>query len=117
MSVIVHEVFRGRDLLICKGAVEEMLPICKSARIEDEIVPLTETHPRQGASTLQTDMNEDGLRVIAVAYKEVDSLPGRQYGVADEADLILCGYIAFLDPPKEIGRPGHRRPAARTASR
>ena len=50
-------------------------------------------------------MNEDGLRVIAVAYKEVDSLPGRQYGVADEDDMILCGFIAFLDPPKESAAP------------
>jgi Mg2+-importing ATPase len=50
-------------------------------------------------------MNEDGLRVIAVAYKEVDSLAGRQYGVADEEALVLCGFIAFLDPPKETAAP------------
>jgi Mg2+-importing ATPase len=50
-------------------------------------------------------MNADGLRVIAVAFKEVDSLVKRQYGVADEDDMILCGFIAFLDPPKESAAP------------
>jgi P-type Mg2+ transporter len=104
MSVIVHEVFRGRDLLICKGAVEEIMSICKSARIDDQIIPMHEDI-RDKAVKLKTDMNEDGLRVIAVAYKVVDSMPGRAYGVADESDLILCGYVAFLDPPKESAAP------------
>jgi P-type Mg2+ transporter len=104
MSVIVHEQFRGRDLLICKGAVEEMLSICKSARVNDDIVPM-EDAIRDKAVTLMKEMNEDGLRVIAVAYKVVDSKPTPQYGVADESDLILCGYLAFLDPPKESAGP------------
>jgi P-type Mg2+ transporter len=49
---------------------------------------------------LQQELNEDGFRVIAVAYKE---LPPDQlnYSVADETNLILLGYIAFLDPPKD----------------
>ena len=50
-------------------------------------------------------MNGDGLRVIAVACKEVESHPGRQYGVADEDDMILHGFIAFLDPPKDSAGP------------
>ncbi|HMF37065.1 MAG TPA: magnesium-translocating P-type ATPase, partial [Isosphaeraceae bacterium] len=104
MSVIVHEVLRGRDLLICKGAVEEVLSACRSARIGDLVVPLT-VEIRWRAIGLSTGMNKDGLRVIAVACKEVDSLPGRQYGVADEDDMILCGFIAFLDPPKESAAP------------
>src|SRR5271157_3519604 len=79
MSVIVHEVLHGRDLLICKGAVEEVLSACRSARIGDLAVPLTE-EIRSRAIGLSTGMNKDGLRVIAVACKEVDSLPGRQYG-------------------------------------
>ena len=104
MSVIVHEVLHGRDLLICKGAVEEVLSACRSARIGDLVVPLTE-EIRSRTIDLSTGMNRDGLRVIAVACKEVDSLPGRQYGVADEDDMILCGFIAFLDPPKESAAP------------
>jgi P-type Mg2+ transporter len=104
MSVIVHEVLRGRDLLICKGAVEEILSACRGARIGAHVVPLTE-EIRSRAIGLSTRMNEDGLRVIAVASKEVDSLADRQYGVADEEDMILCGFITFLDPPKETATP------------
>ena len=104
MSVIVHEVLRGRDLLICKGAVEEVLTTCRSARTEDRTVPLTESI-RARVIDLCTSMNEDGLRVIAVACKEVESRPDRQYGVADEDDMILCGFIVFLDPPKESAAP------------
>jgi P-type Mg2+ transporter len=104
MSVIVHEILRGRDLLVCKGAVEEVLSACGSVRIEDRVFPLIE-EIRARAIGLSARMNEDGLRVIAVACKEVESLPGRQYGVADEDDMILCGFIAFLDPPKESAAP------------
>ncbi len=104
MSVIVHEVFRGRDLLICKGAVEEVVAVCTSARLDGQVIPMNDDI-RQRALRLRDDMNEDGLRVIAVAYRQVDSQPGRQYGVADESSLVLCGYIAFLDPPKETAAP------------
>jgi Mg2+-importing ATPase len=104
MSVVVHEVFRGRDLLLCKGAVEEVLTACNRARVGGEEIPLTE-ELRQQALKLRTDLNEDGLRVIAVAYKVVESRPGKQYGVADEAELVLCGFVAFLDPPKETAGP------------
>jgi Mg2+-importing ATPase len=104
MSVIVHEVLHGRDLLICKGAVEEVLAGCRSARIGSQDFPLTR-EIRAHAISLCTGMNEDGLRVIAVASKEVDSMPGRQYGVADEDGMVLCGFIAFLDPPKESAAP------------
>jgi Mg2+-importing ATPase len=104
MSVIVHEAFRGRDLLLCKGAVEEVAGVCRSAQVNGQVSPLTDAI-REKALQLRTTLNEDGLRVIAVAYKQVDSQTGKQYGVADESDLILCGYIAFLDPPKETAGP------------
>jgi len=104
MSVIVHEVFKGRDLLICKGAVEEIVSVCKSVRIEDQLLPLNDDF-NERAMRIARSMNEDGMRVIAVAYKQVDSRPGWQYSVADEANLVLCGFIAFLDPPKESAGP------------
>ncbi len=104
MSVVVHEVFRGRDLLICKGAVEEVTAVCRTARIDGQLIPLADA-VRAQALRLRDEMNADGLRVIAVACKQVESTPGRQYGVADECDLTLCGYIAFLDPPKETAAP------------
>jgi Mg2+-importing ATPase len=104
MSVIVHEVFKGRDLLLCKGAVEEIVAVCNFALLDGQTVPLT-TGLRQRALLLRDELNEDGLRLIAVASKVVDSQPGKQYGVADEAGLVLCGYVAFLDPPKETAAP------------
>jgi Mg2+-importing ATPase len=104
MSVVVHEVFRGRDLLLCKGAVEEVLAVCASARVGGQVVPLTVAVSAR-ALRLCSELNEDGLRVIAVASKQVDSRPGKQYGVADEAGLVLCGFVAFLDPPKETAGP------------
>jgi Mg2+-importing ATPase len=100
MSVVVHEVFKGRDLLICKGAVEEVLGVCTHATLNEMPVPLTQS-VRDQTRRLCRDLNEDGLRVIAVAFKQVESLPGKQYGVADESGLTLLGYVAFLDPPKE----------------
>jgi Mg2+-importing ATPase len=104
MSVIVHEVLRGRDLLICKGAVEEIVGACRSARVGDHVIPLEES-ARARALGLCRRMNAEGLRVIAVAGKEVESRPGRQYGVADEDGLTLQGFVAFLDPPKDSAAP------------
>jgi Mg2+-importing ATPase len=104
MSVVVHEVLKGRDLLICKGAPEEVLAVCSHARVGGQAQPLTES-VRERAQRLRTDLNEDGLRVIAVAIKQVDSSANRQYGVADESGLTLVGYVAFLDPPKETAGP------------
>jgi Mg2+-importing ATPase len=104
MSVVVHEVFKGRDLLICKGAAEEILAVCSEVRVGDEILPLTDTL-REKALGLRTEMNQDGLRVIAVGVKQVWSQKDKQYGVADESGLTLVGYITFLDPPKESAAP------------
>ncbi|HET7396782.1 MAG TPA: magnesium-translocating P-type ATPase [Gammaproteobacteria bacterium] len=98
MSVVVEEEHE-RHLLICKGAVEEIFSICSHSEIDDRRQPLTMDdydHLREVTRTL----NDDGFRVIAVAYKEMDD-PRRFYSRADESDLILVGYIAFLDPPKE----------------
>jgi Mg2+-importing ATPase len=104
MSVIVHEIFHGKDLLICKGAPEEIFTVCTSVQLDGQAVPLGE-EVRERALALRREMSQDGLRVIAVAYKEVLSQPGKQYGVADECNLTLCGYVAFLDPPKESAGP------------
>jgi Mg2+-importing ATPase len=104
MSVVVHEVFKGRDLLICKGAAEEVLAVCSEARVGDRVVPLTDD-VREKAMGLRTVMNEDGLRVIAVAVKQVWSQHDKQYGVADENQLTLVGFVTFLDPPKETAAP------------
>ena len=105
MSVVVAE-HDEHHLLICKGAVEEILSICERVRhgeIDEALTP--ELLARVRAVT--ADLNEDGLRVVAVAAKE---LPPTQetYGVADESGLTLLGYVAFLDPPKESTAPALR---------
>jgi Mg2+-importing ATPase len=104
MSVVVHEVFKSRELLICKGAAEEVLAVCTYAQVDGRVIPLTDAI-RERALDLRTGLNEDGLRVIAVAVKQVWSQPNKQFTVADEDKLTLVGFVTFLDPPKESAAP------------
>jgi P-type Mg2+ transporter len=97
MSVAVEG--QGRRLLICKGAVEEVFSVSRHGRAGGEMFVLDDTHLRQLKATGDA-LNADGFRVIAVAYKELPS-DQQTCGVRDESDLVLLGYIAFLDPPKE----------------
>nr|MDT0524856.1 HAD family hydrolase [Streptomyces sp. DSM 41633] len=102
MSVVVAKDAQYHEL-ICKGALEEMLAICSHVRQEDEVIPLTEallTRIRR----ITDDLNQQGLRVVAVANKILPA-QAHEYSVADESDLILEGYVAFLDPPKESTAP------------
>lgn len=98
MSVVL-----GRDdgahILICKGAVEEIFAVCTRYAVDGQAHDLDAGH-FAAAQTLTGNLNADGFRVVAVAYKE---MPAQQtaYSVRDEADLVLLGYIAFLDPPRE----------------
>jgi P-type Mg2+ transporter len=98
MSVIIAET--GKDhVLICKGAVEEVLKICTQLKVDDKILPIDDSvHTR--VADLQQKLNSDGLRVIAVAYKTIP-LEQSHCAIADENNLILLGNIAFLDPPKD----------------
>ena len=98
MSVVLTA-GRGEDLLVCKGAVEEMLSICSFAREGDREIPLTDAR-RDGIRAMTHELNEDGLRVLIVAVKRQPA-PGRAYGIADEAGLTAIGCLAFLDPPKD----------------
>ncbi|MCZ8394749.1 magnesium-translocating P-type ATPase [Achromobacter ruhlandii] len=105
MSVVVSETENGREHheLICKGALEEMLSVCTRLRVGSDVHLLTDAR-RADIRRVTADLNRDGLRVIAVGVRELP--PTQQaYGVADEADLVLVGYIAFLDPPKESTGP------------
>ena len=98
MSVVVEEENHHHEL-ICKGAVEEILQVCTQVKVNNQILPVDASIHAQVAQ-LNQELNEDGLRVIAVAYKELP-LDQRSYSVADEENLILIGLIAFLDPPKD----------------
>ena len=98
MSVVVEE-DGGKHILICKGAVEEVFSVCNRTELGGNVVPAEPGH-LEDLRYVVNDLNEDGFRVIAVAYKEIP-VSQKTYALADESDLILTGYIAFLDPPKE----------------
>jgi P-type Mg2+ transporter len=98
MSVIIAET--GKEhILICKGAVEEVLKACTQLQVDDQILPMDGSVHKKVAD-LQQKLNSDGLRVIAVAYKKIP-LEQAHCAIADESNLILLGNIAFLDPPKD----------------
>ena len=102
MSVVVAE-REEHHLLICKGAVEEILSVCSRVRHGEVDEPLTPELLDQ-LREVTAELNSDGLRVVAVASKETPPTQDT-YGVADEAGLTLIGYVAFLDPPKESTEP------------
>ena len=97
MSVIVED--QGKQILICKGALEEIFEVCDRFKVEDEIDEMSDTLI-QDLREQYRSLSAEGFRVLAVAYKEIDSIKP-VYSVADESQLVLLGYIAFLDPPKE----------------
>jgi len=90
-------------ILICKGAVEEVIACCRVARVSGAEVPLDDAR-RQQIDSVVAQLNNDGFRVIAVAIREEPAAP-HEYSVADETGLTLLGYVAFLDPPKESAGP------------
>ena len=96
MSVVVSN---GKTQMITKGAVEEMLSVCSFAEYEGKVIPLTDDI-REYIRKKVDKLNEDGMRVIAVAQKTNPSRVGA-FSTADESDMVLMGYLAFLDPPKE----------------
>jgi P-type Mg2+ transporter len=108
MSVAVEGA--GRRLLICKGAVEEVLSACQLGSVGSGSWPLDESH-LQPFRERAAQLNEDGFRVIAVAIKEL-AVGQSSCGVQDEAGMVLVGFIAFLDPPKESAGPAIQALAA-----
>jgi Mg2+-importing ATPase len=101
MSVVLATE-EGKHLLICKGAVEEVFAACTHYAMDDDVAPLDSSHVVQ-MQQQTASLNADGFRVIAVAYKEIPN-PRPTYHTGDESILVLLGYIAFLDPPKESAR-------------
>jgi len=98
LSVVVGQ-GSDRHILICKGAVEEIFAVCDHYEVDGEIGGLDSGH-LEAAKAATAALNADGFRVVAVAYKTMDASRSA-YTLADEANLTLLGYIAFLDPPKE----------------
>ncbi len=113
MSVILNT-SQGKHLMICKGAVEEMLPLCQyaldpgedhSLHIEnDNIVPLDHLMKQQ-IIRMSEKLNADGQRVLLIAIREFEGDHPLNYSVADEKNLILTGFMGFLDPAKPSAEP------------
>jgi Mg2+-importing ATPase len=108
MSVVVEDE-TGLNTLICKGAVDEVMSLCTRVEVKGEVI---EVLPERDAKRRQLadDLNGQGFRVIALAYKQ---MPGASdepvYSVKDESDLILLGFLAFLDPPKDTATEALKR--------
>jgi P-type Mg2+ transporter len=104
MSVVMEDI-HGDHVLVCKGAVEETLAIAAFVRKGKELVPLDDAKRRE-LMAMTREYNEDGFRVIAVATREFPrGATKTQYTMADEQQLVLRGFLAFLDPPKETAGP------------
>ncbi|OOG44346.1 magnesium-translocating P-type ATPase [Rhodanobacter sp. C06] len=98
MSVVVAN-GGAEHLLICKGAVEEMLSTCAWAQVGGTVEPMTDERRRE-IKAMTHKLNEDGLRVLVVAIRR-EPAAERAWSVADESGLTAVGCLAFLDPPKD----------------
>lgn len=98
MSVVVRD-RADKTQLVTKGAVEEMLKCCSFAECGGSVLPLTD-EVRSLVTSRSDAMNEQGMRVIAVAQK-TNPAPAGEFSAADERDMVLIGFLAFLDPPKD----------------
>lgn len=87
----------GTIKMVTKGAVEEMLAICSYAEYNGNVEPITNDFRKKILDTVD-DLNVKGFRVLAIARKDVEK---QSCSVDDECEMILMGYLAFLDPPKE----------------
>lgn len=90
---------KGKTQMVTKGAVEEMLSICAFAEIDGRVQELSSDVRKKILKTVD-ELNDKGFRVLAIAQKSNPS-PVGAFGVKDECDMVLLGYLAFLDPPKE----------------
>src|SRR5208283_630552 len=99
LSVVVRKP-GGAPLLICKGAVEEMLSVCIGYELNGEQHVL-DAAELEKIGVVAREMNEDGFRVVAVASREFPTERLNDFSAADESGLTLRGFIAFVDPPKE----------------
>jgi Mg2+-importing ATPase len=100
MSVVVEDT-TGLNTLICKGAVEEVLGLCTRVEVKGEVIEALPEHDAKRRQ-IADDLNGQGFRVIALAYKQMPGATDEPtYAVKDESDLILLGFLAFLDPPKD----------------
>ncbi len=100
MSVVVEDE-TGLNTLICKGAVDEVMSLCTRVELQGKVIAVQAEHDAKRRQMVDA-LNGQGFRVIALAYKEMPNAPDEPvYAIKDESDLILLGFLAFLDPPKD----------------
>ncbi len=100
LSIVVSD--GAKKQLITKGAVEEILSVCTMVDYKGEVFPITR-EIKENIRKITKKLNEDGLRVVAVCQKN-DIANIEHFDVADEKNMILLGFIGFLDPPKETAK-------------
>ena len=100
LSVVVSD--GSKTQMITKGAVEEILNICTMVDYKGQVSPITK-EIKENIRKISKKLNEDGLRVIAVCQKnDLDAY--KTFDVSLEKNMILIGFIGFLDPPKESAK-------------
>jgi Mg2+-importing ATPase len=97
MSVVLD--YEGDHVLICKGAVEEIFSVCSRYQVDEAVYPLIDMLKRDLLEEYEA-LSSDGYRVLAVAYRDFPKTK-ENFSSADEKDLVLLGYVAFFDPPKD----------------
>ncbi len=112
MSVIIE--YEGDHVLICKGSVDAVFEVCDRYQVDDEVLPLIDVL-KQDILEEYTRLSSQGFRVLAIAYRDYEATR-EVFSAADESGLVLLGYLAFFDPPKDsaekailsLGRHGVR---------
>ncbi|MFA5932001.1 MAG: magnesium-translocating P-type ATPase [Candidatus Paceibacterota bacterium] len=98
MSVIIKE-GESRSLLVCSGAVEEIIISCTNALVNGKVFSLKDFSDEKKL-VIEKELNREGFRVVAVAYKETD-INKKVFDTKDENELTFVGFLAFFDPPKQ----------------
>jgi len=99
MSVVVED-DTGKRQMITKGAIEEMLLVSTYVEYQDQIKPLTDELAQKILATVNR-YNAEGMRVLGISQRSHDLPEVGEFGVETESSMVLMGYLAFLDPPKE----------------
>lgn len=101
LSVVVQD-DNGKKQMITKGAVEEILNICTLVDYKGEVSKLTK-EIKENIKTISKNLNKDGLRVVAICQKN-DINDISNFDINSEKNMVLMGFIGFLDPPKESAK-------------
>ena len=100
LSVVVTD--GTKKQLITKGAVEEILNICTMVDYKGQVSPITK-EIKENIEKISRKLNEDGLRVVAICQKnDIEKI--ENFNISDEKNMVLLGFVGFLDPPKESAK-------------